>query len=84
MLPVSDLAWSLDLALLGFFASCPKDVLFVLSIMINTAQFESVEGREQEGETEERCGHSQESFSSQQCAPQSCSSSCSKLVADRT
>lgn len=52
--------------------------------MINTTQFESVEDREQEGETEKRCGHSQGSFLSQQCAPQRSSCSHSKSVADKT
>lgn len=33
--------------------SCPKDVLFVLSAMINAAQLRSVEDREEEGEAEE-------------------------------
>lgn len=35
------------------FASCPKDVSLVLSVMTNTAQFESLEEREQEVEREE-------------------------------
>lgn len=46
------------------FMSCPKDVLFVLSAMINAARLRSV--KEEEGEAEERCGHSQGSLSSQQ------------------
>jgi len=67
-----------------FFASCPEDVLFTLSIMVNIAQFESVEDREQEGETEKRCDHSQESFLSQQCAPQRNWCSRSTSVVDKT
>lgn len=34
----------------SFFASCPKVAMLVLSIMVLTAQFESVEDREWEGE----------------------------------
>lgn len=42
-------------------APCPEDVSLVLSVMTNTAQFESEE--EREAEREERCGHGQESSS---------------------
>lgn len=44
---VSNLVWSSDLGFPGvLLAPCPEDVSLVLSVMTNTAQFESVEERE--------------------------------------
>lgn len=62
MLSVSNVVWSSDLGFPGvLLAPCPEDVSLVLSVMTNTAQFESEE--EREAEREERCGHGQESSS---------------------